>query len=59
MTRCYVSEQIANHCNQPEEAECPECGSSMTYDNDGDLACDECEHVIIIDDADFSEDFEC
>ena len=56
MTRCYVSEQIAEYCNQPEEAECP-CGSSMTYDNDGDLQCDECEHVII-DDADFSEDFE-
>ena len=52
MTRCYVSEKIAEHCNQPEEAECP-CGSSMTYNNDGDLKCDDikCDHVIIIDDG--------
>ena len=53
MTRCYVSEQIAAYCSQEEEAECPECGSGMTYDNDGDLQCDECDHVIIIDDGEY------
>ena len=58
MPRCYVSEKIAEHCNQPEEMECPSCGSSMTYDNDGDLACDECELILIVDNADYSEDFE-
>ena len=58
MARCYVSEQIAAYCSQEGEAECPECGSSMTYDDDGDLACDECDNVIIIDDYDGNEDFE-
>jgi ribosomal protein S27AE len=58
MTRCVISEQIAEYCNQPEEIECPGCGSSMAYDNDGDLQCDKCDHEIIMDDADYSEDFE-
>ncbi len=56
MTRCYVSEQIAAHCNQPEPAECPRCNSSMT-DDEGDLVCDDefnehCDHVIYAPDED-------
>lgn len=53
MTRCYVSEQIAAHCNEPEPAECPRCNSSMT-DNEGDLVCDNehCNHVIYAPDED-------
>jgi hypothetical protein len=46
--------------NEPEQAECPICGSGMTHDSDGDLQCDdiECGHLVVIDSADFSEDFE-
>ena len=56
MTRCYVSEQIAEHCNQPEPVECPNCNSSMT-DDEGDLVCDDefnehCDHVIYAPDED-------
>ena len=56
MTRCYVSEQIAAHCNQPEPVECPGCNSSMT-DDEGDLVCDDefneyCDHVIYAPDED-------
>ena len=58
MTRCYVSEQIAAHCNQDEAPECESCYSSMTCE-DGDLVCDneECGNVIYApDEDDFSED---
>jgi len=50
MTRCYVSEQIADHCNEPEEIYCPECDGTMTSDDDADLVCDdiECGHVTIM-----------
>jgi len=53
MTRCYVSEQIARHCNEPEETECPLCSGGMTIDNDGDLVCDECGHLIMQDETGF------
>ena len=50
MNRCYVSEQISAHCDEPEPAECPRCNSAMTEDN-GDLVCDDefneyCDHVV-------------
>jgi len=50
MTRCYVSEQIAAHCDQPESVECPRCNGSMT-DDEGDWVCEDefnehCDHVI-------------
>jgi len=56
LTRCYVSEQIAEHCNEPEAIECPRCNSSMT-DDEGDLVCDDefnehCDHVIYAPDED-------
>ena len=53
MTRCYVSESIAAHCNQPEEPECPLCYSVMSQD-DRDLVCEdeECGHVIYAPDED-------
>jgi len=53
MTRCYVSEQIAAHCNEPETPECTTCNDSMSND-DGDLVCDneECTHVIYAPDED-------
>ena len=56
MSRCYVSDQIADHCNEYEEY-CPECDSTMHYDKDGDLECDdiECGHVMILNDVDFEE----
>ena len=40
MNRCQVSEAIAKHCNQPEEAECKRCGSTMTG----------CEFTLVCDD---------
>ena len=53
MKRCYVNEQIAAHCNQPEEPECPLCYSSMSQD-DRDLVCEDelCGHVIYAPDED-------
>ena len=53
MSRCYVSEQIASYCNQPEEPECPLCYSSMS-DESGDLVCEDelCGHVIYAPDED-------
>lgn len=51
--RCIISEQIAAHCNEPEEHECPACCSSMTCE-DGDLVCDneDCTKVIYAPDED-------
>ena len=46
MTRCYVSEQIAKHCNEPEEAECPECYGVMTEDEYCNLVCYSCGGVV-------------
>lgn len=53
MKRCYVSESIAAHCNQPEEPECSHCHSGMSNE-DGDLVCDSkyCDHVIYAPDKD-------
>ena len=54
MSRCYVSEQIAELCNQPEPAECPKCGKGMNNDYTHDLVCDdsECDGVIYAPDED-------
>ena len=44
---CHVSNQIADHCNEPEAIECPECNSSMTETNSATshwLQCDECDY---------------
>jgi hypothetical protein len=53
MTRCYVSEQIAKHCDEPDELECPKCGGGVTQDDD-DYTCDaeECDGVIYAPDED-------
>ncbi len=41
MSYCHVSNQIAKHCNEPEEVECQECFSSMTESDNGNfLICD-------------------
>ena len=41
---CYVSGQIAAHCDE-REAYCEICGSTMTQDiGDDFLGCDNCEH---------------
>jgi hypothetical protein len=55
MSDCHVSNQIAVHCNEPEEVRCPECDGSMSYDKDYDLECDdiECGYVIILTADDF------
>jgi len=52
---CYISNQIADYCNQPEELFCPECGGEMSHDKDGDLLCDdiECTGMIILNSDDF------
>ena len=55
MDRCYISEQIADYCNQPEPLECPVCGEGMTQDEYGcDYFCDdeECSGVIYAPDED-------
>ena len=54
--RCQVSEDIAKHCNQPEEAECESCGSTMTG-NEFTLVCDDqydkgCKFIIYAPDED-------
>ena len=41
MERCHVSEQIAAHCNQQEEAECPVCFGPMNNDGHDDMNCDD------------------
>ena len=41
MGRCYVSEQIAAHCNQPEEPECPLCFGPMNNNGLDDMNCDD------------------
>ena len=40
MITCYISHQIANHCNQ-EESFCPACGENMYFDefDSGKLVC--------------------
>ena len=46
---CYISNQIAEYCNEPEATECLECGSSMTISQEGGyevLCCDECDYKI-------------
>ncbi len=41
---CYVSSQIAAHCDE-QETYCEICGSTMTQDiGDDFLECDNCEH---------------
>jgi len=30
MTGCYVSNQIADYCNEPDEEYCPDCESPVT-----------------------------
>ena len=41
---CYVSSQIAAHCDE-HETYCEICGSTMTQDIGNDfLECDNCEH---------------
>lgn len=34
MSYCHVSSQIAQHCNEPEEVFCPDCGGNMAFDDD-------------------------
>ena len=41
MNRCYVSEQIAAYCNQPEEPECPLCFGPMNNNGLDDMNCDD------------------
>ena len=47
MNRCYISEQIAEHCNE-EECFCPKCMGNMYYcDTRHDvLVCVECHHEV-------------
>ena len=44
---CGIEKQIASHCNEAEQPECPECFSSMTETDSVTskwLQCDECEY---------------
>ena len=48
---CGISNQIAEHCNEPEGDECEECGSSVTMSMEGGfdiLICDDkdCNHKV-------------
>tara|TARA_R100001594_G_scaffold1048_2_gene4369 strand:+ start:17661 stop:17858 length:198 start_codon:yes stop_codon:yes gene_type:complete len=60
---CVISRQIADHCNEPEESECPMCGSTMTetsYPRNWEgayLKCDnqDCEHEIHPPEPDFDD----
>ena len=56
MTYCHALQQIANHCNEPEPAECPECFSSMTLEGNF-LICDECNHTIDVE-TELGDDYE-
>ena len=51
MTGCYVSNQIADYCDMPDEECCTECHSEMTISLEGGydvLICDneECGHKV-------------
>ena len=48
MTRCYVSEQIADYCNNDDEMFCPECKANMYIQEDDStvVECESCGHVI-------------
>jgi len=56
MTYCHVSRQIAAHCDEPAEVECPCCNSIMlsgdTARTQDDLFCTDadCDHVIYSED---------
>ncbi len=42
---CYISNQIAEHCNQNDESICPKCGGNMYIElGETDLICEECEY---------------
>ena len=59
MSDCYVSDQIANYCNQEDPFECSECASSMTLHIKNGyalLACDRCEHKIWADGDEYTEE---
>ncbi len=46
---CKVANDIAEHANQADEAECEKCQSSMTISQEGGyevLCCDKCEHKV-------------
>lgn len=52
MNRCYVSEQIANHCNEPEPEYCLKDGGELTQTGHlehridvAELECDDCGQV--------------
>ncbi|MCP4987612.1 MAG: hypothetical protein GY928_16600 [Colwellia sp.] len=49
MSNCYISNQIADYCNEPEADECPECGAEMTISQEGGyevLCCDKCDYKV-------------
>jgi len=44
---CGIAAQIAKHCDEPEQPECPVCFSSMTKTESVTskwLQCDECDY---------------
>ena len=51
MTRCYISEQIAAHCNEPDTESCERCDGTITISIEGGydvLICDDedCGHKV-------------
>jgi len=48
MTRCYVSEQIAKHCDNEHETFCPICHGNMYIQEDDRVIveCESCGHEI-------------
>ncbi len=48
---CGISNQIAEHCNEPDTDECEVCGASVTMSDEGGfdiLICDDkdCNHKV-------------
>lgn len=58
MSDCHIANQISQHCNSPEEAECEVCLSSMTEVAErghGLLICDSCGHKVWADGDEYGE----
>lgn len=55
---CYISKQIAEHCDEPKPLICPECGSEHGTINNVEerLECESCGSSFWLDDLELIEE---
>jgi len=54
---CYISDQIAEHCNADVESYCEVCGSTVTLELENSyelLVCDSCDHKVWADGEEYN-----